>query len=101
MKLRLVKFLTSHENEIEKKEEGGRSTTIMRSASTQPGRGQSPMLLLPLQPSSLHLSILSSSTILRQQVPSPPHPSCRPPRAVKQLLQLSLLQLFRFSLSSS
>ena len=72
MKLRFVKFFTSRENEIEEKEEGGGSTTIMRSASAQPGRGQSSLLLLPLQPSSLHLSILSSSTILRQQVPSPP-----------------------------
>ena len=70
MKLRLVKFLTSRENEIEKKEEGGRSTTIMRSASTQPGRSQSPA---PFSlSSSLHLSTLSSSTILRQQVSSPP-----------------------------
>ena len=42
----------------------------MRSASTQPGRSQSPA---PFSlSSSLHLSTLSSSTILRQQVSSPP-----------------------------
>ena len=59
MKLRLVKFLTSRENEIEKKEEGGRSTTIMRSASTQPGRGLGHSPAPFSLSSSLHLSILS------------------------------------------
>ena len=77
MKLRLVKFLTSHENEIEKKEEGGGSTTIMRSASTQPGRGlgQSPA---PFSlSSSLHLSILSFPA---HQPASFAAPACQPPR---------------------
>ena len=74
------------------------STTIMRSASTQPGcgLGQSPA---PFSlSSSLHLSILS---FLSPASPQPAAPACLPPRAAKQLLQLSLLQLFRFSLSSS
>ena len=42
MKLRFVKFLTSRENEIEKKEEGGRRSNISCPSATQLGRGQSP-----------------------------------------------------------
>lgn len=45
MKLRLVKFFTSRENEIEKEEEGGRRPNISCLAVTQPGRGQSPLPL--------------------------------------------------------
>ena len=44
----------------------------MRSASTQPGRGLGHSPAPFSLSSSLHLSTLSSSTILRQQVPSPP-----------------------------
>ena len=42
MKLRFVKFFTSRENEIEKKEEGGRSPTTTCLAATQLSRSQSP-----------------------------------------------------------
>lgn len=62
MKLRFVKFLTSRENEIEKKEGGGRSPTITCSAVTQSARSQTP---LPFSPSSLHHFIL----------PPPPGPT--------------------------
>ena len=62
MKLRLVKFLTSREDEIEKKEEGGRSTTIMRSASTRPRpRPQPRSVLALLLPSSFHSLFLHHS----------------------------------------
>lgn len=54
MKLRFVKFFTSRENEIEKKEEEG-STTTACSTIPQPGRDHSPPLPLS-SPSSLHLS---------------------------------------------
>lgn len=56
MKLRFVKFLTSRENEIEKREEGGRSPTITCLVIPQLARSQTP---LPFSPSSLHHSILS------------------------------------------
>ena len=70
MKLRLVKFLTSRENEIEKKEEGEGALPSCVLPPPGCGLGQSPA---PFSlSSSLHLSILSSPTILRQQVPSPP-----------------------------
>lgn len=52
MKLRFVKFLTSRENEIEKKEEGGRSTALACSVIPQPGRGRSSRFRL--SPPSLH-----------------------------------------------
>ena len=72
MKLRFVKFLTSRENEIEKKEEGGRRTNITCSTTLIQASARvhapAPFSLS----SSLHLPTLSSSTILRQQVPSPP-----------------------------
>ena len=42
MKLRFVKFFTSRENEIEKKEEGGRSTALACSTVTQLARSHSP-----------------------------------------------------------
>ena len=72
MKLRLVKFLTSHENEIEKKEEGGRSTTITRPSATQPGRNQSSC---PLP----DLTLLLPSSFLPLPPPSSRQPAtCRP-----------------------
>ena len=71
MKLRLVKFLTSRENEIEKKEEGGRSTTITRPSATQPGRNQSSC---PLP----DLTLLLPSSFLPLPPPSPRQPAtCR------------------------
>ena len=54
MKLRFVKFFTSRENEIEKKEEGGRSTALACSTVTQLARNHSPAPALPLLPSSFH-----------------------------------------------
>ena len=85
MKLRFVKFLTSRENEIEKKEEGGSSTTIARSAITQPGRGQSLcyILLLPSSFYSLPPPIPTS--------PHPPPPTCLPPRNGRVRLSSYLL----------
>ena len=53
MKLRFVKFFTSRENEIEKKEEGGRSTALACSTVTQLARNHSPA---PAPRSSLHHS---------------------------------------------
>ena len=73
MKLRFVKFLTSRENEIEKKEEEG--PTLHALLSSQLGRGQSHLsrsyLLLP--PSftiSLHPAQLPRT--LRRPAPPPP-----------------------------
>lgn len=85
MKLRLVKFLTSRENEIEKKEEGEGALPSCVLPPPGCGLGQSPA---PFSlSSSLHLSILS---FLSPASPQPAVPACRPPRAAKQLLQLSL-----------
>ena len=76
MKLRFVKFLTSRENEIERKEEGGRSTALACSTVTQLARNHSPAPALPF---SLHHFILSPSTQPRQPTSSVA-PACRPPR---------------------
>ena len=77
MKLRLVKFLTSRENEIENKEEGGRSrTTITLSAIAQLGRSHSPAPA-PLPPSfhTIPFSLpppVPPARILRRPAPPPP-----------------------------
>ena len=72
MKLRLVKNFTSRENEIERKEEGGRSTTITRPSATQPGLGQSSC---PLP----DLTLLLPSSFLPLPPPSSRQPAtCRP-----------------------
>ena len=74
MKLRLVKFLTSRENEIEKKEEGEERTAI--TCSIAPARPRpKPLLPLPLLPSLPAIVLFSLP---------PPSPSLPPP------LQLSL-----------
>ena len=81
MKLRFVKFFTSRENEIEKKEEGGRRSNISCLAVTQLGRSQSPRSRSPLLfSSSLHHSILPPSTRPHQPTSSVA-PACRPPRS--------------------
>ena len=81
MKLRFVKFLTSRENEIEKKEE---EATITYFATTQLGRGQShrsrpppsiPLFLPPPRPTTPH-----------PPPPSFPSATCRE----SNILQLSL-----------
>ena len=107
MKLRFVKFLTSRENEIEKKEEGGRSTTITCSSATQSARGQSPLPLpFPLLFSfPLIISVLSPSTQLHR--PASYHPACRPPRAGRAIFSsypspaVSLLPFFFINYRSS
>ena len=87
MKLRLVKFFTSRENEIEKKEEGGRrinitcSTTLIQASA----RAHARSVLALLFPSSFHPFLP-----LPPPSPQPAAPACLPPRAAKQLLQLSL-----------
>ena len=73
MKLRFVKFLTSRENEIEKKEEGG--PTLHALLSSQLGCGQSHLsrsyLLLPPSFFSL-LHPASPARTLRRPAPPPP-----------------------------
>ena len=70
MKLRFVKFLTSLENEIEKKEEGGRRSAIACSSIPQLGRGQSPLSFHLLLPSSFPSPLPpSSSTSLHSPPP--------------------------------
>ena len=71
MKLRFVKFFTSRENEIEKKEEGGRrSTAITCSTTSQLARSHSPRFRSPL---------LSSSFPFFLPPPSPTSPHPPPP----------------------
>ena len=71
MKLRFVKFLTSHENEIEKKEEGGRRSNISCLAATQPGRTQTSAPAPTSVFFSSHHPILSPSTQPHQPAPPP------------------------------
>ena len=74
MKLRFVKFFTSRENEIEKKEEGGRKEpAITCSSITSLARGQS-SLPLPLLFSPLSSSFPSSSPSIQ---PTSPHPTAQ------------------------
>ena len=98
MKLRFVKFFTSRENEIEKKEGGeGRSPAIACSV-TQLARNHSPAPALPF---SLHHFILPPSTQPRQPTSSVA-PACRPPRVGRAMpSSYPLPQLSRFSLLSS
>ena len=87
MKLRFVKFLTSRENEIEKKEEGGRRTNIACLAATRPVRSQAPAprysfhhhsSLPPPAPTSPHPPPPSfpAATCRRAIFSSYPLPSC-------------------------
>ena len=88
MKLRFVKFFTSRENEIEKKEGGGgRSPAITRSTTSQLARNHSPAPALPF---SLHHFILSPSTQPRQPTSSVA-PACRPPRVGRAIFSSYLL----------
>lgn len=72
MKLRLVKFLTSRENEIEKKEEEGRSPIITCSTTSQPGRSQTPLPLPLLFSPPFIISALLSPTQPTSLLPPPP-----------------------------
>ena len=95
MKLRFVKFLTSRENEIEKKEEGGRrtnitcSTTLIQAAAIAPLRSRSPFpFIFPSSPSLAPPARNLPFHLVSRHVP-PSSCSSYPS------------QLFRFSLSSS
>ena len=72
MKLRFVKFFTSRENEIEKKEEGGRRPNITCSTATQLGRAQRSRSA-PAPRSSLHHS--HSLSLHPAHQPASPRPS--------------------------
>ena len=93
MKLRFVKFLTSRENEIEKKEEGGQRLKLQYLFS--PGQAAA---LLPLLPPPSIISL--SPTRPTSPHPLPPNLSAATGQK-SNILQLSPPQLFRFSLSSS
>ena len=89
MKLRFVKFLTSRENEIEKKE---KEDEIPRFATTQLGRDQSPV---PLPLSSLyHFRSLPPSAPPARALYRPSFPSATGRKS--DVLQLSFPQLFCF-----
>ena len=93
MKLRFVKFLTSRENEIEKKEGGGQSLPLR--ALPPPGQAAARATSPAPISSSLHHSPSPST---RPTSPHPPPPSF--PSATDRessILQLSSPQLFRFS----
>ena len=70
MKLRFVKFFTSRENEIEKKEGGGRSRITIACSVTQLARNHSPAPALPF---SLHHS--HSLSLHPAHQPASPRPS--------------------------
>ena len=74
MKLRFVKFLTSRENEIEKKEEGEVGLT----SRALPSLSQA-AAIAPLPPSSFHHSVLLSLHPAHQPASSY-RPACQPPR---------------------
>ena len=82
MKLRFVKFLTSRENEIEKKEEGGPTLR----APLPPARPRpEPMLCLP-PPSTISVLFLPPPTSPHPPSPSFPSATCRE----SNILQLSI-----------
>lgn len=97
MKLRFVKFLTSRENEIEEKEEGGRRPNLSCLAVTQLARNHSPLLLPALV---FIIPTLSPSTQPHQ--PASPRSSLSAATdRESNILHLSPSQLFCFSLPSS
>ena len=97
MKLRFVKFFTSRENEIEKKEGGeGRSRTTIVCSVTQLARSPLPALVL------LFSSSFPFSPSTQPHQPASPRPSLSAATdRESNALQLSLPQLSRFSPSSS
>ena len=77
MKLRFVKFLTSLENEIEKKEGGGGRSTALACSVTHSQAAAIAPLPLPLPPPFI------TPFSLPPPSPTSPHrpaPACRPPR---------------------
>lgn len=87
MKLRFVKFFTSRENEIEKKEEGGGalpSRALLSTARPQPETTPRSA------PALLHHHFHSSSLHPTHQ-PASHRPACRPPRAGRAIFSSYLL----------
>ena len=83
MKLRFVKFFTSRENEIEKKEGGEEGVGL-------PSRALSSLSQSPLPLPSLTItSVLSPST--QPTSPHRPAPACRPPRVGRAIFSSYLL----------